>query len=76
MEAGKRMIKIIALIVGGVFLMSLGIYLLSVANLPALILPLFNIKFPDVNWGLVGFVVLAGSAASFGSAFVAVRAIR
>lgn len=70
------MLKVFALIAVGIFLVSVGVYFLSVANLPALVFPLFNIKFPDVNWGAVGFVVIAGGIVSFGSAVAAVRLVK
>jgi hypothetical protein len=60
------MFKVFALIVAGIFLMSLGIYSLSVADFTAFQLPV-------VNWGMVGFVTIAGSIASFGTAFVAIK---
>ena len=69
------MFKVLALIVGGIFLMTFGLYSLSIANLPALIsqiqLPLIN-----VNWAIVGFVTIAGSIATLGSAFVVSRLTR
>jgi hypothetical protein len=66
------MIKVLALIVGGIFLMTFGIYSLSIANLPAL---LAQIQLPviNVNWAIVGFVTIAGSIATLGSAFVVSR---
>jgi hypothetical protein len=70
------MFKVFALIAAGIFLVSVGNYFLSVANLPAFVLPLFDIHFPDVNWGAVGFVVIAGGLVSIGSAFVAVKLVR
>jgi hypothetical protein len=65
------MFKVIALIVGGTLLMAFGVHFLMNANLPALVFPFFQL--PNVNWGVVGFVALVGSAAVFGSAFVASR---
>lgn len=59
------MFKILALIVGGISLMNLGIYFLSIANLPAFQLPTIN-----VNWAVVGFVAIVGSIVALGSAFV------
>ncbi len=56
------MFKVIGLIVIGIFLMTLGTYFLSTADLPV-------IQLPDVNWTLVGFVTLIGSIVTFGSAF-------
>jgi hypothetical protein len=63
-----HMFKVLALIVGGIFLMTFGIYFLSIANLPALFA---QIQLPaiNVNWAIVGFVTIVGSIATFGSAF-------
>jgi multisubunit Na+/H+ antiporter MnhG subunit len=60
------MFKVIGLIVVGIFLMTLGTYFLSTAQLPV-------IQLPDVNWALVGFVTLIGSIVTFGSAFAVSR---
>lgn len=60
------MFKVFALIVVGISLMSLGVYALSVADLSVF-------QLPAVNWGIIGFVTIAGSIASFGSAFVVVK---
>ena len=60
------MFKVIGLIVVGIFLMTLGTYFLSTADLPV-------IQLPDVNWTLVGFVTLIGSIVTFGSAFAVSR---
>lgn len=65
------MFKVIALIVGGIFLMASGVHFLMNANLPEFVFPFFQL--PNVNWGVVGFVALVGSAAVFGSAFVVSR---
>jgi hypothetical protein len=69
------MFKVLALIVGGIFLMTFGIYFLSIANLPAL---LSQIQLPaiNVNWAIVGFVTIAGSIATFGSAVVVSKLYR
>ena len=61
-----NMLKVIGLIVLGIFLMTFGTYFLSIAELPVLDLP-------DVNWTLVGFVTLVGSIVTFGSAFAVSR---
>jgi hypothetical protein len=63
------MFKLLGLIVAGVFLMSLGLYFLSIAKLPTII-------WPDVNWGAVGFVAIAGSIASLTSAVVVAKVVR
>jgi hypothetical protein len=60
------MFKVVALMVAAVILMSFGLYSLSIAEIPALHLP-------AVNWGLVGFVTIVASVATFGSAFVVSR---
>lgn len=60
----QDMFKVLGLIVGGIFLMTFGIYFLSIANLSALF-PSIN-----VNWTIVGFVTIVGSIATLGSAFV------
>lgn len=62
------MFKVIGLIFTGVFLLAFGVYFLSNAQLPP-----FNIQLPNVNWAIVGFVVIAGSIISFGTAFVTAR---
>jgi len=62
------MFKVLALIVGGIFLMTFGIYFLSIANLPAFAFPAFPVI--NVNWTIVGFVAIAGSVATLGSAFI------
>ncbi len=60
------MYKVFGLIIAGIFLAASGLYLLSTVGFPILI-------FPNVNWASVGFVLIVGSAASFGTAFVASR---
>lgn len=62
------MFKVIGLIVAGVFLLAFGIYFLSIAEIPPL-----KIQIPNVNWAIIGFVVIAGSVVSFGTAFVTAR---
>jgi hypothetical protein len=61
------MLKVIALIIGGIFLMAFGIYFLSVADLSALAIQLPAI---NINWTIVVFVMIVGSAVTLGSAFV------
>lgn len=51
------------LMVAGVVLMSFGLYSLSIAEIP-------TFQLPAINWGPVGFVTIAASVATFGSAFV------
>ena len=68
------MFKVFALIVAGVFMMSLGMYALSVAKIPPF--PFINIQFPNVNWAAVGFVAIAGSLASLTSAVVVAKVVR
>ena len=60
------MIKVIGLIVLGIFLMTFGTYFLSIADLPVLHLP-------DINWTVVAFVTIVGSIVTFGSAFAVSR---
>jgi hypothetical protein len=59
------MLKVIALMATGIFLMTFGIYFLSIANLQ---LPKI-----DVNWAIVGFMTIVGSIVTFGSAFAVSR---
>jgi hypothetical protein len=59
------MLKVLGLMVVGILLAAYGLYLVSTG------LPI--IQLPNVNWGMVGFVLIIGSAASFGTAFVASR---
>ena len=63
----KNMLKVVALIIGGIFLMAFGIYFLSVADLSVLAIQLPAI---DVNWAVVAFVMIVGSVVTLGSAFV------
>ncbi len=57
------MLKVLGLMVVGILLAAYGLYLVSTG------FPI--IQLPNVNWGMVGFVLIIGSAASFGTAFVA-----
>lgn len=72
-DAKKGMFKVIALIVGAIFLMTLGVYFLANADLQEFVFPFFQLPALDVNWQVVGFVTIVGSIAAFGSAFVASR---
>lgn len=67
------MFKVMALIVGGIFLMAAGFYTLSVSNIqfPALVWP--EIAWPAVNWSVVGFVILVGGLASAGAGVIVSR---
>lgn len=67
------MIKIMALIMGGVFLMALGAYALSISNIqfPALSWP--QLSMPEVNWAIVGFVTVIGGLISTGAGIAASR---
>ncbi|GEM_PF-1035121 len=67
------MFKVLALIVGGIFLMTFGIYFLSIASLPAFAFPVLQLPVINVNWTIVGFVAIAGSIATLGSAFIVSR---
>ena len=60
------MFKMIVLMMGGILLMTCGLYSLSISNLSELVFPLLNI-----NWGAIGIVAVAGSIAIFGSALLA-----
>jgi hypothetical protein len=60
------MYKVIALIVAGIVLASSGVYLVSIGAFPIL-------QLPNVNWAGVGFVMVIGSAVTFGTAFIASR---
>ncbi|HKU50309.1 MAG TPA: hypothetical protein VJP79_10185 [Nitrososphaera sp.] len=60
------MFKVFGLIFAGIILAAAGLFLLSTVGLPI-------IQFPYVNWANVGFVLMVGSAVSFGTAFVASR---
>jgi len=57
------MLKVLSLMVVGILLAAYGLYLVSTG------FPM--IQLPNANWGMVGFVLIIGSAASFGTAFVA-----
>lgn len=60
------MIKITSLIVGGVFLMAMGAYALSVSNIqfPSITWP--QVQWPEVDWAIVGFVTIIGGLISTG----------
>jgi drug/metabolite transporter (DMT)-like permease len=60
------MFKMLALLVFGIILAVSGIYLVATFGLPVFTLP-------NVNWTIVGLVLIVGSAASFGTAFIASR---
>lgn len=60
------MFKVFGLIFAGILLAATGLFFLSTVGLPV-------IQFPYVNWANVGFVMIIGSAVSFGTAFVASR---
>ena len=67
------MIKIVALIIGGVFLMAMGAYALSISNVqfPAFAWP--QVSLPDVNWAIVGFVTIVGGLVSTGAGIAVSR---
>lgn len=67
------MLKIMALIIDGVFLMAMGAYALSISNIqfPAFALP--QIGMPEVNWAIVGFVTIVGGLISTGAGIAASR---
>lgn len=60
------MFKILSLIVAGILSASSGVYLISIIGFPVL-------QLPNVNWVIVGFVLIVASAVSFGTAFVTSR---
>jgi hypothetical protein len=60
------MFKILGLIVAGILSASFGVYLVSIVGFPVF-------QLPNVNWAIVGFVLIVASAASFGTAFVVSR---
>jgi hypothetical protein len=70
-----------ALIVFGIILMGIGVYALSKVPLTAISL---NFEFlgywlsslQSINWAVVGFVTILGSAAVLGSAFVVSRVVK
>jgi len=66
------MFKVLALIVGGILLMTFGVYFLSITSLPEFVFQFPVLQFPviNVNWALVGFVAIAGSIAALSSALV------
>lgn len=55
--------KVFGLILAGIFLAASGVFLLSTVHF----------QWPQVEWGNVGFVMIIGSIATFGTAFVASR---
>lgn len=65
------MFRVIGLIMAGTFLVGLGLHFLMSSGLLLQFLQL-----PNVNWGVAGFVALAGGAAIFGSAFAVSRLSR
>lgn len=67
------MLKVMSLIVGGIFLMAMGVYALSNADIQ---FPSFGwpeIHWPEVNWAVVGFVTIVGGVISAGMGVVASR---
>lgn len=67
------MLKIMSLIVGGIFLMAMGLYAINTSNIqfPSFTWP--EIDTPDVNWAVVGFVAIVGGLISTGMGVVASR---
>lgn len=67
------MLKIMSLIVGGIFLMAMGVYALGNANIqfPSFAWP--KIQWPNVDWAVVGFVTIIGGLISTGMGIVASR---
>ena len=69
------MLKVMSLIVGGIFLMAIGVYALSTSNIqfPSLAWP--EINWPNVDWAVVGFVTIVGGLISTGIGVAASRII-
>jgi hypothetical protein len=65
-ELDFSMFKVFGLIFVGILLAASGIFFLSTVGLPV-------IHFPYVNWANVGFVLIIGSAVTFGTAAIASR---
>ena len=63
-------IKIMSLIIGGIFLMAMGAYALSISNIQ---LTWPQVQWPEVNWALVGFVTLIGGLISTGTGIAVSR---
>ncbi|HXG07494.1 MAG TPA: hypothetical protein VNI77_09245 [Nitrososphaera sp.] len=66
------MLKVMSLIVGGIFLMAVGVYALNTANIQ---FAWPEIHWPNVNWAVVGFVAIVGGLISAGMGVVASRII-
>lgn len=64
------MIKIMSLIIGGIFLMGMGAYALSISNIQ---LTWPQVQWPDVDWALVGFVTIIGGLISTGTGIAVSR---
>jgi hypothetical protein len=67
------MFKVMSLIVGGIVLMAMGVYVLSISDLQFPNIQWPQIHWPNVNWTIVGFVVLVGGLISVGTGFVVSR---
>jgi hypothetical protein len=67
------MFKIMSLIVGGIVLMAMGVYVLSVADIQFPNIQWPHIQWPNVNWVIVGWVVLVGGLVSAGTGVIASR---
>ena len=65
------MIRVMGLMVGGIFLTAFGVYFLMNANLPELVFPFLQL--PNINWGAAGFVTVVGGITVFSMAFAASR---
>lgn len=64
------MIKILSLIVGGIFLMGMGAYALSISDI---VFTWPQVQWPQVDWALVGFVTLIGGLISTGTGIAVSR---
>ncbi|HEX9677141.1 hypothetical protein [Nitrososphaera sp.] len=67
------MFKVMLLIGGGIVLMAMGVYALSVANIQFPDLRWPEISWPEVNWAIVGWVVIVGGLISVGTGVVVSR---
>lgn len=67
------MLKIMSLIIGGIFLMAMGAYALSISNIQ---FPSFGwpqVQWPEVDWATVGFVTIIGGLISTGAGIAVSR---
>jgi len=67
------MIKVMSLIIGGIFLMAMGMYALSISNIqfPNVVWP--QVHWPEIDWAIIGFVTIVGGLVSAGMGIAASR---